>query len=81
MKYLSVYKSKKEPDRDFDITYTVAEKAGTFYIESEICGSFICETAVLGNCGEQKADELAHFLSEKAVHPLHIDDIISDMRF
>ncbi|MBQ7873859.1 MAG: hypothetical protein IJ306_01670 [Oscillospiraceae bacterium] len=81
MMYLSVYKAKHEPDRNYDIIYSVTEKSGSFYIEAHIEGSFVCETAALGSCGEKKANELAHLLAEKAVRPVHIEDIISDMRF
>ena len=81
MMYLSVYKAKKEPDRDFDIIYTINEKDGVFYIESHIEGSYISQIATLGSCGEEKAENFAHLLAEKAVRPVHIEDIISDMRF
>ena len=81
MIYKAVYKAKEEPDRNYDIIYSVTEKSGTFYIEAHVEGSVISETASLGSCGEKKAEEFAHLLAEKAVRPIHIEDIISDMRF
>lgn len=81
MMYKSVYKAKNEPDRNYDIIYLIKEKNGAFYIEAHIEGSSVYETAALGSCGEKKAEELAHLLAEKAVRPVHIEDIISDMHF
>ena len=52
-----------------------------FFIETEICGSSFSERVFLGNCGEEKAENTAKLLAEKAVHPVHIEDIICDMVF
>ena len=75
------FKAKEEPERHFDITYCVCEEKGCYYIESFINGKSGIEKAFLGNCGEEKAVSVARLLAEKSVRPLHIEDIITDMRF
>ena len=81
MVYKFFYKAKAEPERNFDITYAVAKEGNAYYLESFINGSGKKESSFLGNCKEEKATEIAKLLAEKAVRPLHIDDIISDFRF
>lgn len=81
MVYEFFYKAKAEPGRNFDITYAVAKEGKAYYLESFISGSNKKESSFLGNCGEEKANKIARLLAEKAVRPLHIDDIISDLRF
>ncbi len=81
MVYEFFYKAKAEPDRNYDITYCIIKENNSYYIESSIDGSHISETASLGNCGEEKAVFLAKLMAKKSVRPLHIEDIISDLRF
>ena len=77
----AIFKSSNGLNGNKSISYAVNEKDGDYYIEAEIEGKDSAETAFLGNCGEEKAIALGHFLAEKAVRPVHIEDIISDLRF
>ena len=74
----------KEPKKDLVVMFhgfTGHKNENGFFIESEIPGSsFFCRV-FLGNCGEEKAKKTAAFLAEKAVHPVHTEDIICDMIF
>ena len=72
-------KQKKNP-KDIS-TSPVCEEKGCYYIESFINGKSGTEKAFLGNCGEEKAVSVARLLAKKSVRPLHIEDIITDMRF
>ncbi|MBQ3236593.1 MAG: hypothetical protein IJA92_03605 [Oscillospiraceae bacterium] len=81
MIYKAFYTAKRTAERDFDIMYRICEEKGDYYIESFICGGSFCEKAFLGRCGETKAEEFAKLLAKKAVHPVHIEDIISDRHF
>ena len=81
MEYLAFYKTKTDPDRNFDICYCVFKDGNSYGIESFVCGGNFSEKVLLGNCGENRAKNLAGLFAEKAVHPIHIEDIISDMRF
>jgi hypothetical protein len=81
MEYLAVFKVKADPDRNFDISYFVFKDENSFGIESFAEGKNFSEKVIIGNCGEEKAKSVAKFLAENGVHPLHIEDIISDMRF
>lgn len=81
MEYKAFFKSGQNLFKNFDVKYAVFEDKGSFFIESEICGGFFREISFLGNCSEEKATETVKLFAEKGVHPLHIEDIISDMRF
>ncbi len=74
--YKAVYKTKDER-----INYWVTESENSYYIESEICGGRFHEKVCLGNCKEDGAEKAAKLFAKKAVHPVHIEDIICDMRF
>ena len=78
---ITIFKSASGLDENKSISYTINESDGDYYIESKIEGGNSVETAFLGNCGEEKAIALGHFLAKKAVRPVHIEDIISDLRF
>ncbi len=77
----AVYKSTKELDRNFSIAYTVIEENGDYYLEAETEGGSFSEKACIGSCGDEKAERLAMLFAKEGVHPLHIEEIISDMRF
>ena len=81
MEYIAFYKAKTDPCRDFDIIYSVFKEGSSYGIESFVCGGRFHEKVCIGNCKENKVKQLALFFAEKGVHPLHIEDIISDMRF
>ncbi len=80
MKYRSVFTSKADKNRNFDIKYVLCEDNGCFFIESFIEGGTFFEKAVIENQSEDKAENIARLLAQKAVHPLHIEEVISDMR-
>ena len=80
MKYLNVFEAKEEPGRNFDIIYCLCKEENSFCIESYIPGGSSFEKAFLGNCGEEKAEQITLFLAKNAVRPIHIENIISDMR-
>ena len=81
MKYIEFYRAKAAPNRKFEIVYAVIEEKNSFCIEAFIEGGFFSEKAFIGNCGEEKAKNIAGLLAEKGVHPVHIENIISDMMF
>lgn len=81
MVYETIFTAKDLSDGNFDITYCVINDKNSYFIESYICGSDKHESSFLGSCGKEKAKNLAHTLAEKAVRPIHIEDIISDLRF
>ncbi len=81
MEYIAVYKTKADRKRNFEIGYRVFKEENSYGIESFICGGSFYEKAVIGNCGKEKAKKLAAFFAKKGVHPIHIEDIISDLRF
>lgn len=81
MEYRSFFKTEIEPDLSKGVFYAVFEDSGSYYIECRISGGKYNEKIFLGSCGEEKAENIAHLLAVKKVHPLHIEDIISDMRF
>lgn len=81
MEYIAFYTSKPETDRKFDIKYCVFKDGNSYGIESFVCGGSFSEKILFGNCGEKRAKNLAEIFAKKTVHPLHIEDIISDMRF
>ncbi len=80
MKYKAFFVAKSEPDRKFDIKYCVCEKDGSFYIESFVEGGIFSEKVLIGNSEEEKALKIAKLFAEKGVHPVHTEDIITDMR-
>lgn len=77
----AVFKSANELDRKCSISYTVEENNGDYYITAAVEGGNSSEKAFLGRCNQEKAEELALLFASKGVHPLHIEDIISDLRF
>ena len=79
MKYTVFYEAKANQSRNFDIIYGVFKNEDSFGIESFIGGGDFYEKASLGNCGENEAIKIAKLFAEKTVHPVHIEDIISDM--
>ena len=81
MIYKTFFKAASEPDRNYDITYCIAECENDFYIEAFIEGSSQKATAALGSCGIEKAEAFGRLLAKNAVRPVHIDDIISDLHF
>ncbi len=81
MEYLAVYRTKADRKRNFEIGYRVFKEENSYGIESFICGGSFYEKAVIGNCCEEKAEKIVMFFAEKGVHPLHIENIILDMRF
>ena len=81
MKYVAFYKAKADSDRNFDINYTVFKEESSYGIESFVCGGRFHGKVCIGNCKENEAKQLALFFAKKGVHPLHIEDIISDIRF
>lgn len=81
MVYRAIYSAKKEKNRNYDIIYCVINDKKSYYIESYINGKGEHELAFLGNCTEEKAEALARLFAENAVRPMHIEDIISDIRF
>lgn len=80
MKYRCFFTSKADENRNFDIKYAVCEDNGCFFIESFIEGGTFSERAVIENQKESGAESVAKLLAQKAVHPLHIEEVISDMR-
>jgi len=79
--YTDVLKSANSIIGNRITEYRIDKNENGFFIESEIPGSsFFCRV-FLGNCGEEKAEKTAAFLAEKAVHPVHTEDIICDMVF
>ena len=81
MKYVAFYSSKAETDRNFDISYCVFKDEISYGIESSVCGGNFSKKAYLGICGETEALKIAEIFAKNSVHPLHIENIISDMRF
>lgn len=81
MIYEAVFKAKSETDRNFDIVYYLGKEGSDYCIESRIEGKTDFETVFLGNCGIEKSEKAIKILAENSVRPLHIEDIISDMRF
>ena len=81
MIYEAVLKAKSEPDRNFDIIYYLGKEENDYYIESRIEGKTDFERFFLGKCNPEKAEETLKILAENSVRPLHIENIISDMRF
>ena len=81
MEYLAFYETKAKPGRNFDIIYEVFKTEDSFVIESYIGGGVFREKASVGTCGEKEAEKIAKLLAENGVHPVHIEDIISDMMF
>lgn len=77
--YKIVLQAKRESQRKFEISYFLLEEENSYYIESFIEGSFSSEISYLGNCKGEKAEEILHLLAEKAVRPVHLDDVISDI--
>lgn len=81
MKYIAFYKAKDDPKRNFCISYAVCEDNNSFIIKSFVEDGSFSEKAFIGNCGKEKAKEIAKLFAEKGVHPIHIENIISDMKF
>lgn len=81
MVYRAIYSAKEENDRNYEITYCIINDTDSYYIESYINGKGKVELSFLGSCSEEKAESLVHLLAENSVRPVHIDDIISDLRF
>ena len=81
MIFETVFKAKNEAGRNFDIIYYLGKEENDYYIESRIEGKSDFETVFLGNCGIKKAEKVLKLLAENSVRPLHIEDIISDIRF
>ena len=81
MIYEGFYTAKHEPKRNYEITYCIEKDKGSYFIESYINGGKIYSPVFIGSCGYATAKRLAQFLAKNSVHPLHIEDIISDMRF
>ena len=81
MEYVAVYKTKADYNRIFDISYSIFKEGSSYGIESFVCGGRFHEKVCVGNCNENEVKQLAMFFAEKGVHPLHIENIISDMRF
>ncbi len=72
---IAVYESKKR-----DICYYVMKAEDFYYIEANVAGGFFSERAAAGN-SEEKSLETARLFAEKSVHPVHIEDILSDLHF
>ncbi len=73
---IAVYKSKTRK-----ISYSVIEDENCFVIETEVLGGSKKEKTLLSCCTEEKAIKTAKLFAKSEVHPLHIEDIISDLRF
>ena len=81
MEYIEFFKAKTDFDRSFDVCYSVFKEDNSYGIESFVCGGRFYEKVCVGNHEENEVKNLALLFAEKGVHPLHIEDIISDMRF
>ncbi len=73
---IAVYKSKGG-----NISYSVTKEDGDFIIEAEILGGNRIQKSAICGCCEEKAVDTAKLLAKNEVHPIHIEDIISDFRF
>lgn len=80
MEYKNFYRSAAENNR-FSIIYSVCEDNNGFFIESSIEGGHFCEKVFIESHNEARAEKIARLFAEKGVHPVHIEEIISDMRF
>ena len=81
MEYTVFYEAKATKRRNFDIIYGVFKNEDSFGIESFIGGGDFYEKASFGFCGEKEAEKIAKIFAKKGVHPVHIEDIISDMMY
>ena len=81
MIYEGFYKAKPEPKRKYEITYCIEKDDGSYFIEAYINGGKSYSPVFIGSCDYSKAKKLVQYLAKKSVHPLHIEDIISDLNF
>ena len=79
MKYTGSYRSKADTDRNFKIFYGIIQEGNSYCIEAFVEGGLFYEKTFIGNCGIEKAKSIAKLLAKNGVHPVHIEDIISDM--
>ena len=79
MIYKAFFHAPCEYDRNYDIIYRLGIKEKCFFIESAIEGGCYENSVCLGSCSEKKAEEICILLSKNSVHPMHIEDIISDI--
>ena len=77
--YIAGFWSKEEKEREIDIHYCLLEKDSTLFLECSIEGSSACVTVPLNTKSVEKAEQIAAFLAERAVHPYHIEDILSEL--
>ena len=77
--YLAGFWSKEEKGREIDIHYCLLEKEADLFLECSVGGGKVSVTVPLKTKNIEKAEQIAGFLAERAVHPYHIEDILSDL--
>ena len=78
--YIACYKAKNEDNRDYDISYNVIKEENCFMIECYVDGSNKYSISSIGKCTVSSAENIAKCLAAESVRPVHLEDIISDMR-
>ena len=79
MKFISGFRAKKEEEREYDIHYWVMREGTDLFIQASAEGALISDTVLLRTKDIRDAEKTAVFLSENAVHPWHLKDILSDL--
>lgn len=78
--YIACYKAKNEDGRDYDISYNVIKEENCFMIECYVDGGNEYNISSIGKCTAFAAENIAKYLAARALRPIHLEDVISDMR-
>ena len=78
--YIACYKAKDEANRDYDISYNVIKEENCFLIECYVDGGREHCLSSIGKCSVSDAENIAKRLAAGALRPVHLEDVISDLR-
>ena len=81
--YSACFEAKEEPDRSYDIIYSVYENTDGYFMEAYIpgksSGKAAHQAAYLGKCSAEKAESAAVCFAKGALRPIHLKDALCDI--
>ena len=78
--YIACYKAKEEDGRDYDISYNIIKEENCFLIECYVDGGSRKSVSPIGKRSASAVEKIVEDLAANAIRPIHLEDVISDMR-